>query len=190
MIRIGQKLTIPIPGVNMADYVFEAGVYSGSALTIAANSTIQFDGMHEKNPIWVINLDAALVTGAGTIFEIVNAGTGASVIWNLGGALTLGAGTQFVGTAFVKGAVAGATSEISCGNLFATAAIGIGSIISTNCLATDSWSGSINGLAYGIDITDGIISNRAISVVSEPPTSLILYSLALMFFVGRFKRQS
>jgi hypothetical protein len=85
-----------ILGVGMGYYIFEARVHSGSALTVAANSTIQFDGMNEKNPIWVINLDATLFTGAD-----------ASVIWNLGGALSLGAGTQFVGTAFVKATVAG-----------------------------------------------------------------------------------
>jgi hypothetical protein len=178
-----------ILGVGMGDYIFEAGVHSGSALTIAANSIIQFDGKDEENPIWVINLDAALVTGVGTAFEIINAGAGASVIWNLGGALSLGAGSTFMGTAFINGAVVAATSEVSCGNLFTTTAIGIGSMISTNCLATDSWSGSIDGLAYGIDITDGIISNKPLSAVSEPSTSLILSSIAIMFFVGRFKRK-
>jgi hypothetical protein len=94
-----------------------------------------------------------------------------------------------MGTAFINGAVVAATSEVSCGNLFTTTAIGIGSMISTNCLATDSWSGSIDGLAYGIDITDGIISNKPLSAVSEPSTSLILSSIAIMFFVGRFKRK-
>ena len=186
-----------ILGVGMGDYIFDAGVHSGSALTIGANSVIHFDGMDAENPIWVINLDAALVVGAGTTFEIVNAGAGASVIWNLNGALTLGVGSKFMGTAFVKGAVAGATSNVTCGNLFTTAAIGIGSIISTNCLATDSWSGSMNGLAYGIDITDGIISNKSSSSsssssvpVSEPSTSLIISSFVLMFFVGRLRRKS
>lgn len=180
-----------ILGVGMGDYIFVAGVHSGSALTIAANSVIHFDGMDAENPIWVINLDAALVVGAGTTFEIVNAGAGASVIWNLGGALSLGADSKFVGTAFVKGAVAAATSNVTCGNLFTTTAIGIGSMISTNCLATDSWSGSMNGLAFGIDITDGIISNKSSSAVplSEPSTRLIISSFALMFFVGRLRRK-
>ncbi|MFQ3190410.1 MAG: hypothetical protein ACI936_001542 [Paraglaciecola sp.] len=181
-----------ILGVGMGDYIFVAGVHSGSALTIAANSVIHFDGMDAENPIWVINLDAALVVGAGTTFEIVNAGAGASVIWNLGGALSLGTGSKFVGTAFVKGAVAAATSNVTCGNLFTTTAIGIGSIISTNCLPTDSWSGSMNGLAFGIDITDGIISSKSSSSavsLSEPSTRLIISSFALIFFVGRLRRK-
>jgi len=184
--------------VGYASAIFEAGVWQGSAVTVAANAIIQFDGMGEENPIWVFNLDAALVLGAATKFEIVNAGAGASVIWNIGGALSLGAGTSFVGAAFVTGAVTGATSDVTCGNLFTntTAAIGIGTMISTHCLATDTWTGSRNGLAAGIDITDGIISNKSLAVaadpvlVSEPSTGLIIASFALMFFAGRLKHQS
>ena len=184
--------------VGYASAIFEAGVWQGSAVTVAANSIIQFDGMGEENPIWVFNLDAALVLGAATKFEIVNAGSGASVIWNIGGALSLGAGTSFVGAAFVTGAVTGATSDVTCGNLFTntTAAIGIGTMISTHCLATDTWTGSRNGLAAGIDITDGIISNKSLAVaaepvlVSEPSTGLIVASFALIFFAGRLKHQS
>tara|TARA_R110002167_G_scaffold18873_5_gene70185 strand:- start:4335 stop:5480 length:1146 start_codon:yes stop_codon:yes gene_type:complete len=184
--------------VGYGSAIFEAGVWGGTAVTVAANAIIQFDGRGEENPIWVFNLDAALVLGAGTKFEIINAGAGASVIWNLGGALSLGAGTSFVGAAFVTGAVTGATSDVTCGNLFtnATAAIGIGTMISTNCEATDTWSGSKNGLASGLDITDGMISNKSFSaeseavLVSEPSTSLMMSSFALLFLAGRLKRQS
>jgi hypothetical protein len=103
--------------------------------------------MGAENPIWVFNLEGALSLGAGTQFEIINTGGGASIIWKLGCALTLGAGTSFIGTAFVTGAVAGATSDVTCGNLFTntTAAIGIGTMISTNCLASDTWTGSKKG---------------------------------------------
>jgi hypothetical protein len=185
--------------VGYGSTIFEAGVWKGTAVTVAANSLIQFDGMGEENPIWVFNLSSALTLGINNKFEIINAGAGASVIWNIGGGLTMGAGSSFVGAAFVTGAVAAATSDVTCGNLFTntTAAIGIGDMISTNCLGTDSWTGSINGLAAGIDITDGIISNKSIVVeeadpvsVSEPSTGLLMSSFALMFFAGRLKRQS
>ncbi len=186
--------------VGYGSHVFEPGVWKGSAVTIAASSIIQFDGMGEENPIWVFNLEAALVIGAATQFEIIRAGEGASVIWNLGGAMSLGAGTSFIGSAFITGAVAAATSKVSCGNLFTTTAIGIASTISSNCKGTDTWAGSINGLAYGIDITDGIISNKSIPsfkalalspvLVSEPSTGLMISSFALMFFAGRLKRKA
>jgi hypothetical protein len=62
--------------------------------------------------------------GAGTI---INTG-GNTIIWNVGGALNLGAGTSFAGTAFINGSVSGATSSVSCGNLYAQGAVAIGSI--------------------------------------------------------------
>jgi hypothetical protein len=184
--------------VGYGSAIFDAGVWEGTSVTVAANAIIQFDGKGEENPIWVFNLDAALVLGAGTKFEIVNAGAGASVIWNLGGALSLGEGTSFVGAAFATGAVTGATSDVSCGNLFTntTAAIGIGTMISTNCLGTDTWTGSVNGLAAGLDITDGVILNKSLAVVavpvslSESSTGLMVSSFVLMFFAGRSRRQS
>ena len=52
----------------------------------------------------------------------------ATIIWNVGAALTMGANTSFRGTAFVGGAVNAATSSVSCGHLYATGAISIGSI--------------------------------------------------------------
>ncbi|PKH03008.1 hypothetical protein CXF72_08770 [Psychromonas sp. MB-3u-54] len=145
---------------TLGTYTFEPGVYEGSALTITAESTITLDGKGEENPLWIFNFSGALSVGASTMFEITNAGAGASVIWNTGGAVTLGAQTSFIGTAFANGAISGgAGSNVSCGNLFSLAAIDISSLISTNCIGTDTWAGSINGLNDSLSITDGVASN-------------------------------
>jgi hypothetical protein len=183
-------------GVGIANTVFDPGVYKGTALNIAAASTIQFDGKGAENPFWIFNLSSALTVGAANKFEIINAGAGASVIWNLGGALGIGAGSSFLGTAFVTGAAVGATSAISCGNLFTTAAIGIGSVTSTNCIGSEknNWAGSINGFADGFDITNGIVSNTSLlksSTISvpEPSTGLMFFSLVLLFFSIQLKRK-
>jgi YVTN family beta-propeller protein len=111
------------------------GVWEGSALSIAASSTLTFDASADPdasntNHVWVINLSEALTVGAGTHFEIagLNDGDTATIIWNVGAAVTLGAGTSFRGTAFVGGPVNAATSSVSCGHLYATGAISVGSI--------------------------------------------------------------
>jgi hypothetical protein len=145
---------------TLGTYTFEPGVYEGSALTITAASTITLDGKGAENPLWIFNFSGALTVGASTMFEITNAGDGASVIWNTGGAVTLGAQTSFIGTTFANGAISGgAGSNVSCGNLFSIAAIDISSLISTNCIGSDTWDGSINGLNDGLDITNGVASN-------------------------------
>ncbi|MFT5674861.1 MAG: hypothetical protein ACI808_000789 [Paraglaciecola sp.] len=106
------------------------GVWQGSALTIAAQSLITFDAAGEVNPVWIINLSAALTVGAGTEFIVDNLGPDgkATIIWNVGAAVTLGAGTSFLGSAFVNGAFNAATSNVSCGNIYAAAAVSVGSI--------------------------------------------------------------
>jgi len=111
---------------TMTGASFAPGVYHGSAMTFAANSQIQYkNDANLVNPVWLFNLDAAMNVGAMSTFETPDSGT---VIWNIGGALTLGAGTDFSGVALVEAAITGGTSWVSCGNLYAKAAISIGSV--------------------------------------------------------------
>jgi hypothetical protein len=104
-------------GTNAIDD-YLSGVYTGSALNIPADSTISFSGDA------IINLSDALTLGANTIIDA----NGHSIIWNVGSALNLGAGTEFYGTAFVNGSVSGATADITCGSLYAKGAVAIGSV--------------------------------------------------------------
>jgi len=113
--------------ITMGGMTYQPGVYKVTTASIAAATVVTFDGNGQNSPHWIINLGSGLTVGAGTRFEIINAPNGGRLIWNLAGALTLGAGTSFVGSVFVNGAVTAATSTV-CGNLWATAAIGIDSI--------------------------------------------------------------
>ncbi len=98
------------------------GVYEASALNMPAGATIVFKGDA------IINLSDALTLGANTTID----DGGYIVIWNVGGALNLGAGTNFAGTAFVNGSVSGATSDVQAGGrLYAQGAVAIGSIGNT-----------------------------------------------------------
>jgi hypothetical protein len=108
----------------------EPGVHQGSAVNIAANSVVEFrfDGGGSANHVWIINISEALTVGAGTVFRTeVGDGT-ATIIWNVGAALTLGAGTEFIGSAFVNGTFNAATSDVSCGNIYATGPVSVGSV--------------------------------------------------------------
>ena len=128
----------PVSTVLGGEVRLTPGIFDGTALTIDANSTITFDSSEAgnntiaTNHVWVINLSQALTVGANTTFEIeaaegLNQDTH-TIIWNVGAALNLGANTSFLGTALVDGAVNAATSSVSCGHLYATGIISIGSI--------------------------------------------------------------
>jgi hypothetical protein len=131
-IKSAQSALDTIPASSLVDAYtlvgsMDTGVYEGAAITIPASTVITFDA-NGQDGIWIFKLSGAMTVGAGSKFEIINAGDNNAVIWNIGGALTLGAGSTFLGTAFVEGAVSGATASVSCGNLYATGAISIGSI--------------------------------------------------------------
>jgi hypothetical protein len=140
---LNDSTTIPLYTTMGSEYL-SPGVYQGSALSIAANSTVEFvaynTSVDAMDHVWVINLTEALTVGAGTVFEtFVPDGDTATIIWNVGAAVTLGAGTEFLGTAFVGGAFSAATSTVSCGNIYATGAVSVGSI---GTLAVDAASTS------------------------------------------------
>ena len=102
-----------------------AGVYSAASLTTAAGTILTLDGQNLANQTWVFNIVDIVAFGAGTKIVLINAGEGASVIWNSGGYVTLGASAEIVGTIFALNyIVAGADAIItgpngSNGGLFA-----------------------------------------------------------------------
>jgi hypothetical protein len=138
---------------------FAPGVYRGTAVTFAANSQIQFiNDADLVNPVWIFNLDAAMNAGAMSTFVAPDSGT---VIWNVGGALTLGAGTDFSGVALVEGAITAATSWVTCGNLYATAAVSIGSLneAALDCSVSAQQSAGLTVSMDNIALLDGSAIN-------------------------------
>jgi hypothetical protein len=157
------------------------GIYSGAALTIAAGSHVTFRGGNDTNEpvnhVWVINLSGALTVGAGSKFVIsIEEGDTATIIWNVGAAVTLGAGTKFVGTVFAKGAFSAATSDVICGNIYATAAVSVGGIVHP---------GAVGASDAGCGLSAGVLSSLAVDVstsgvgswVKETATGGTLYTI-------------
>ena len=102
-----------------------AGVYSAASLTTAAGTILTLDGQGLANQTWVFNITDIVAFGASTKIVLTNAGAGASVIWNSGGYVTLGASAEILGTIFALNyIVAGADAIVtgpngSNGGLFA-----------------------------------------------------------------------
>jgi hypothetical protein len=121
-----------ITNTDLSNYRIEelVGVdtFHYNAINLQANTTLTIEGN-----VTVITSEAMTI-GAGA--EIV-LGDGATVTWILGGSLNLGAGSSFSGETYVKGAVNGATSDVACGNLYATGPVSV-STIGDACLIPDA----------------------------------------------------
>ena len=186
-----------------------AGTYSATALTMAAGTVLTLDAQNLTGQLWVFNIDTALVTGAATSINLINGGQDSSVIWNIGGYTTLGAGTAFMGTLFAKDYVTlGATTKVTgpgsaCGGIFSTTSsvvLGAGATVgSSGC------RGASNAYWYALNTIDlqnqptlaanvslalaaqaGPTSGPGPSQVPEPATlGLVAAGLAGMAFTSR-----
>lgn len=175
------------------------GVYTASALTTAAGTTLNLDGGGIDNPYWVFNIPTYLVTGASTKINIVNAGANASVFWNTGGYVAMGASTSFLGTVLSGAYISqGAGSDFACGNLFASSYVSVAAgsrLTSTNCEGTDAWAGSLLGLGAGLDIVNGVAQSRiklsaAPTDISEPGSLMMLFGgLGLIAYTSRLNKK-
>jgi hypothetical protein len=90
-----------------------------SAINLQANTELEIRGN-----VTVITSEA-MTMGAEAEIVLVD---GATVTWILGGSLNLGKGSTFSGETYVNGAVNGATSDVGCGNLYATGAVSVRTI--------------------------------------------------------------
>jgi hypothetical protein len=117
------KLDTDLSGIGIGYYGKETTVHY-SAINLQANTRLHIEGK------LTVIISEAMTMGAGATIKL---GDNATVTWIIGGALNLGADSDFNGVAYVHGAVNGATSDVgagvdSCANIYALGAVSIRSI--------------------------------------------------------------
>jgi hypothetical protein len=193
---LSQMQTNTVLGVTMThDTILTPGVYSAGSLSLTDGIRLTLDGGGSANPFWVFNIPTYLVTGANSKVDIINAGAGASVLWNTSQYASLGANSVFLGALLANSYVSqGAWVDFSCGNAFTVEYISSGAnanIRSSNCAAVGSWAGSVNGMAANMDIVNGVASARMASVspVPQPDSyAMLLAGLGLLGFMTRRRK--
>ena len=121
---------------------FDAGIYYTPA-AFALTGTMTLDGQGNPNAVFIIQVNAALNTAAGTTISLINGAQASNVFWQVNGAVTTGATSSFTGTIMAAGAIT----------------VGAG--------------GSIAGraLSFGIvTLADNLITTPDIITFTSPPT--------------------
>lgn len=114
--------------------VFEPGVYSIAAAA-GLTGVCTLDGKGDPNAFFVFKVGGAWAQAASTSFVLVNSANARNIYWQVIGAISLGAGAQFVGTALAGGAItAGAGSKIQ-GRMLGLSTVSIDSTVVTAAVA-------------------------------------------------------
>jgi hypothetical protein len=174
-------------GNGMTNLTLAPGVYSVGAALI--NGTLTLDGGGNANAAWVFNIASTLVNATYSVVEMVDAGPGAGVFWNVGSSATISVGSTFLGNVLAYASVTANTSATNaCGRFLAdTAAVTLQmNTISTTC--SGDLAGS-NGLSGGIEVTESggtrTVSFVAASVAPVPlPGALGLLGLGVLGLVA------
>ncbi|WP_435806864.1 beta strand repeat-containing protein, partial [Shewanella psychromarinicola] len=100
---------------SLGNTTLVAGVYESGGLSTTAGTTLKLDGQGLANQTWIFNVVGTLALGADTKIEIINAGEGASVIWNAySGFASIGANAEILGTVYAQDYISvGANTSIT-----------------------------------------------------------------------------
>ncbi len=82
------------------------GIYTSNSAALSLSTTLTLDGEDNPDAVFIIQVNAALDTGATTSnVSLVRGARAANVFWQVSGAVTLGATSTFRGTLLALGAI-------------------------------------------------------------------------------------
>lgn len=181
--------------VDLVGLTLAPGVYTVPAGVSNLTGTLTLDGLGNANAFWVFQMPATLITSPGAVVNLINAGAGAGVYWNVVSSATLDTGTVFLGNILALANITLNTSAtIACGRALAhVEAVNMnGNTISTGCSAT-GFEGS-DGLSGGLDVPDGGGVPVALPFVPvttnevPEPATWMLVSLGIAAYAARRPR--
>ena len=120
LMGVGTLLSADLSGLTLFP-----GVYTVPAGVSNLTGTVTLDGGGNANAEWVFQMPSTLITSPGSVVNVIGAGSGAGVFWNVGSSATLDTTTSFQGNILALASITlnnGAT--MGCGSaLAATGAV-------------------------------------------------------------------
>jgi hypothetical protein len=175
---------------DMAGLTLRPGVYTVPAGTTNLSGTLTLDGQGNANAAWVFQMPSTLITSPNSVVNMINAGTGAGLFWNVGSSATIDTNTTFLGNIFSLASITMNTlATDNCGRALASTG---GVTLGQNSLS-NSCTDSSTGLSGGLDvITEGGVTRvdfLAPATTTPIPAAAWLLGSGLMGLAGLRRRK-
>ena len=134
-----------IPGGEIGQTTFTAGVYTSTSLDLAATDTVTLDAQGDPNAVFVFQATTStLITGSATNVQLINGAQSCNVFWEVGSSATLGSGSHFVGTVLAGASVTAGSGATIEGRLLASTSVTLSSnTITTAACAPGTTGGNL-----------------------------------------------
>jgi hypothetical protein len=142
--------------LSLADLVgltLVPGVYTVHAGTTNLSGALTLDGLGNANAAWVFQMESTLITSPNSVVNVINAGSGAGLYWNVNSSATIDTNTRFLGNILALTTISmNSTATNLCGRALAdTGAVTlIQNSLSGVCTGMLAGSGGLSG---GLDVT-------------------------------------
>jgi hypothetical protein len=171
------------------------GVYTGGACA-QSGSPLELDDAGVVNPQWTFECTAAFTTAASASVIFTNEGFSAdNVLWDIGAAITLGAGAKMIGDLISVGAISIGADATWTGNLETPVAVGIGArtVVIGDVIAGGAitfggdviWTGNVTSTAAAVTVgannkvNGDIYAGTTVTIGADSEVNNIIAKLAI-----------
>ncbi|MHB1091421.1 ice-binding family protein [Thiobacillus sp.] len=128
------------------------GVYTVPYAISNLTSALTLDGGGNANAVWVFQMESSLITSSNSVVNVINAGSGAGVYWNVRSSATIGTDTAFMGNILALTSIwMNTTASDLCGRALADTGEVTLQMNSLSGICASELAGS-NGLSGGLDV--------------------------------------
>jgi type VI secretion system secreted protein VgrG len=168
--------TINLSGQDLSELTLHPGIYHFDS-SAQLSGTLTLDALNDPNAMFIFQIGSSLTTASSSAVNVINAGNGTGIFWQVGSSATLGTGTAFAGNILANQSI---TLQTGAG-IFGGRALALNAAVTmdhnaiyNNCLSACNDFGS---KGYS-----------GVSAVPEPNTSLMLgFGLLLLLVAPKLR---
>lgn len=171
------------------------GVYTVPEGITNLSGAVTLDGLGDANAAWVFQMETTLITSPDAVMNLIGAGSGAGVFWNVRSSATIDVNTKFLGNILAATSItlnSFANTDTSATNICGRVLADTGAVTLDQNTLSSTCTGVLadsNGLGGGLDVLDVLDASGAkvgekVVFLSPTPTAVPEPGTFLLFGFG------